>query len=75
MLKPITTPPRTRTLNLEDLTIELSGVSDLLLAFSFQYNDSEGSLADNKAADALYALSRYIDRINDDFSEFTIGRA
>lgn len=75
MLKPITTPPRTRTLDLEDLTIELSGVSDLLLALSFPYSDGTGSLADAKAADALYALSQYIGRINDDISQFTVGRA
>lgn len=72
MLNTITTPPRTRKLDLEDLTTELFGISDMLIALSFPFMDGTERLTDSKIADVLNAVSSHINRIADDISEFTV---
>lgn len=72
MIKPITTPPRKRELDIEELLIELSGVSALIEALSIPFIDGTRRPSDNLIGDSLHTLHRYIERIADDISEFTV---
>ena len=73
MITTITTPPRSRTIDLEDLSCELSCFSSLLLALSMSCDNREGYLAHEEAAEAINALHLYIDRVADDIAAFTVG--
>lgn len=68
----ITTPPRTRRLDLLNLVIELLGVADNLEALSHLFDEGAEHLPDGKIADVLNTVSIHIGRISDDIEEFAV---
>ena len=53
-------------IELGDICAELDGVSALLCALGSPFQGGGNTLSDRTLGDAIFALQRYVERINDD---------
>lgn len=57
--------------DLEDLHIELSGVSNMLISLSISFNVGYDRIPDDRMADVLNSISCHINRIADDIYQIS----
>ncbi len=59
--------------DIEDLSIEILGVSAMALQLSICFDDTNERVPDECIGNILYGMSLYLDRISEDLSKVTQG--